>query len=130
HEDLVLSLAAKQGGQTLQTVPVRVHILRSDTPIGTVAFTNDKFLELQEDCCRAGSPILQARVNVSHDDFRIKYHLTTGGGHLVPSDDQFRLDPDTGLLHLKRPLDFERKHEHRVNITAVIGYDDSPKSSI
>lgn len=131
HQDFVISLTARwkvidvneRSTELVQSVPVRVKILSSDKAIGNIVFMNEKSLELEEDCCRVGATILQARINVSHDDFRIRYFLASyGEQHLVGSDDQFTLNPDTGLMALKRELDFERKHEHRVNITAVV-YD-------
>lgn len=133
HQDFVLSLVAKQTDTTtiIQSVPVRVKILSSDNRISNVIFTNEKFLELEEDCCRIGSGIIQARINVSHDDFRVKYFLATyGEQHLVSNDEQFTLNPDTGLLFLRKEFDFERKHEHRINITAMVYDSKSPVVSV
>src|SRR5699024_311343 len=83
HQDFVLSLTARwrvvdiaEGGRVtemVQSVHVRVKILSSDKAIGNIVFLNEKSLELEEDCCRVGAAILQARINVSHDDFRIGY---------------------------------------------------------
>lgn len=131
HHDFVLSLAAKQESSIIQSVPVRVKILSSDNRIGNIVFSNEKFLELEEDCCRVGSAIIQARINISHDDFRVKYFLATyGEQHLVSNDEQFTLNPDTGLLYLRKEFDFERKHEHRINITAVVYDSKSPIVSV
>lgn len=129
HQDFMINLIAKQGSSELQTVPLRVKILSSDhSGIGQLTFVNAKMLELDEDCCRIGSPILQARINVSHDDFKIRYFLFNHDQqqvqqqHLMTSDEQFVINSETGMLTLKREFDFERKHEHRLNITAVV-YD-------
>ena len=141
HQDFVLSLTAQwkvikpdqyqTSVEISQSVPIRVKILSSDNQIGNIVFINEKFLELEEDCCRLGSAIVQARINVSHDDFRIRYFLATyGDQHLVSNDDQFILNPDSGLLSLKREFDFERKHEHRINITAVVYDSKSPIMSV
>lgn len=141
HQDFVLSLTAHwkvieeegkyRSTEMVQSVPIRVKILSSDNQIGNIVFMNEKFLELEEDCCRIGAAIMQARINVSHDDFRIRYFLAGyGDQHLVGSDEQFTLNPDTGLLMLKRELDFERKHEHRLNITAVVYDSKSPIMSV
>ena len=139
HQDFVLSITARwsvvehdqSSTKMMQSVPVRVKILSSDNQIGNIIFMNEKFLELEEDCCRVGAAIMQARINASHDDFRIRYFLASyGDQHLVASDDQFTLNPDSGLLHLKREFDFERKHEHRINITAVVYDSKSPIMSV
>lgn len=129
HQDFVLTLDIKsRSEEALQSVPIRIKLLSSDSKIGNnLVFLNENFLELEEDCCMVGSAIIQARINVSHDDFGIKYFLSSGEKqnkqhYLVSNDEQFVLNPDTGLLSLKKEFDYEQKHEHRINITAVL-YD-------
>ena len=122
HEEFVLSLIAKRHGTIIQSVPIRMKIIDSDqSQLGNIAFLNEKFIELEEDCCHVGSPIIHARINITHDDFKVRYFLASHG-HLMSNDEQFTLNSDNGLLSLKREFDYESKHEHRVNITAVV-YD-------
>ncbi|OTF76912.1 Cadherin-like protein, partial [Euroglyphus maynei] len=120
HEEFVLSLMAKKHGKVIQSVPIRMKIINSDqSQLGNIAFVNEKFIELEEDCCHVGSPIIQVRINVTHDDFKIRYFIANHG-HLSSNDEQFSLNSDNGLLSLKRKFDYETKHEHRINITAVL----------
>ncbi|KAI2811046.1 calcium ion binding, partial [Blomia tropicalis] len=139
HQDFVLSLTARwkivepdqQKIEMVKSVPIRVKVLSSDNQIGNIIFVNERSFELEEDCCQVATPIVQARINVSHDDFRIRYFLASyGDQHLVGSDEQFVINSDSGLLTLKREFDYERKHEHRINITAVVYDSKSPIMSI
>jgi hypothetical protein len=128
HEEFVLTLLAKKGDHTYKSIPVRVRMFSSDKRIGNIGFINDKYLEIDEDCCKVDSNILQARINVSHEDFIIKYHLNNYNN--INSEADFKLNPETGFLSLNREFDWERKQEYKVNITALVHDIKGPLISV
>ena len=116
HEEFVMTLLAKKGEQLYRSVPIRVRLLSSDKRIGNIGFMNDKNIEIDEDCCKVGSNILQLRINVSHEDFIVKYELNDYNN----MNTDFTLNSETGFLSLNREFDYERRQEYKINVTALV----------
>ncbi|RWS13519.1 Cadherin-like protein 3 [Dinothrombium tinctorium] len=104
----------------LNSIAAKVKLIKDEErKINEVGFVNADVYTFDEDCCLPKENIIQLKINISHQNLVIRYHFED---ELVNNEQSshFWLDPETGLLSLKEPFDFETRREFKLNVTASV----------